>query len=293
MRLTQAQRRARAGVAFLIPWLIGIVFFFLIPMGQSFWYSISEAEITEDGANFLYTGFAQYQRFFLEDSLFIRELAGAVGNMLLTVAVIMFFSLFMATALEQEFRGRLLARVVFFLPFIIASGLVLSILKGDVYSADRMDAARSATVEITVLRNILMSVNLSENVINTIVTMFNTLFEISWKCGLQILIFMSGLQSISPSVKEAARIEGATGWEFFWKVAFPMITPMVQLCLVYSIIDSFTDYSNPIIRRIYDLNNAFELAASSALAWIYYGAVFLLVGLVFALLRKKIFYYTD
>ena len=123
--------------------------------------------------------------------------------------------------------------------------------------------------------------------------MFNTLFEISWKCGLQILIFMSGLQSISPSVKEAAKIEGATGWEYFWKVAFPMITPMIQLCLVYSIIDSFTDYSNSIIRRVYNLNNSFELAASSALAWIYYGVIFIIVGIVFLALRKKIFYYND
>ena len=293
MRLTQVQRRTRAGICFLIPWLIGIVFFFIIPMFQSFWYSISEAEITEGGANFIYTGFDQYRRFFIEDSLFIRELANSIGSMLLTVAVIMFFSLFMANILVQEFKGRLLARVIFFLPFIIASGMVIAIIKGDVYSGDMMDTAQSSTLQITVLQNILLSVNLSSNVINTIVTMFNTLFEISWKCGLQILIFMSGLQSISPSVKEAARIEGATGWEYFWKVAFPMITPMIQLCLVYSIIDSFTDYSNTIIKRIYNLNNSFELAASSALAWIYYGVIFLIIGIVFLALRKKIFYYND
>ena len=229
LQLNQMQRRSMAGVGFLVPWLIGIVFFFLIPMVKSFWYSISQAEITESGANFLYTGFEQYEYFFLKDSLFVRELANNIGNMILNVAVIMFFSLFMANILVQEFKGRTVARTIFFLPFIISSGMVLAVIKGDVYSGDIFNTAQSATVQITVLRNILLSVNLSDSVTNTIMSLFNSLFEITWKCGLQILIFMSGLQSISPSVKEAAKIEGATGWEYFWKIAFPIITPITQL----------------------------------------------------------------
>ena len=293
MHLTQTQKRSLAGVAFLIPWLIGIVYFFLIPMIKSFWYSISKAEITEGGAKFLYTGFEQYEYFFLKDSMFIRELANTIGNMLLSVAIIIFFSLFMANILVQKFKGRTLARTIFFLPFIISSGMVLAVIKGDVYSGDIFNTAQSSTVQITILRNILLSINLSDSVINTIMTLFNSLFEITWKCGLQILIFMSGLQSISPSVKEAAKIEGASGWEYFWKVAFPIITPITQLCLIYSIIDSFTDFSNSIIKRIYNLNNSFELAASSALAWIYYGIIFVIVGAVFLMLRKVIFYYDD
>lgn len=293
MHLNQTQKRSLAGVAFLIPWLIGIVYFFLIPMIKSFWYSISKAEITEGGAKFLYTGFEQYEYFFLKDSMFIRELANTIGNMLLSVAIIIFFSLFMANILVQKFKGRTLARTIFFLPFIISSGMVLAVIKGDVYSGDIFNTAQSSTVQITILRNILLSINLSDSVINTIMTLFNSLFEITWKCGLQILIFMSGLQSISPSVKEAAKIEGASGWEYFWKVAFPIITPITQLCLIYSIIDSFTDFSNSIIKRIYNLNNSFELAASSALAWIYYGIIFVIVGAVFLMLRKVIFYYDD
>ena len=117
MRLTQMQRRSRAGVLFLIPWLIGIVFFFFVPICQSFWYSISDAEITEGGAEFIFRGFDQYQRFFIEDSLFVRTLATSIGDMLLTVVMIMFFSLFIANILVQEFRGRLLARTIFFMPF--------------------------------------------------------------------------------------------------------------------------------------------------------------------------------
>ena len=292
MRLRQSSKRAWVGFCFTIPWVIGIIFFFIIPMIQSFWYSISDTKIQETVVS-TFVGFDQYKRFFFEDSNFLRDLLAEVGTMLLSVAMVMFFSLFMANILVQEFRGRLLARTIFFLPFIVASGMVIAIIKGDVYSGDILSTAQSSTLQITVLRNILLSINLSDTVINTITSMLNSLFDISWKCGLQILIFMSGLQSISPSIKEASKIEGATGWEYFWKVAFPMITPIFQLCLVYSIIDSFTDYSNKIISRIYDQNNSLELSASSALAWLYFGIIFLVIGLVFLLIRRKIFYYND
>lgn len=291
-RMRQSSRRAWAGFCFTIPWVIGIVCFFIIPMIQSFWYSISDTQIQETVVS-TFVGFEQYERFFFNDANFLRSLLEEIGTMLLSVAMVMFFSLFMANILVQEFRGRLLARTIFFLPFIVASGMVIAIIKGDVYSGDILSTAQSSTLQITVLRNILMSINLSDSAINTITGMLNSLFDISWKCGLQILIFMSGLQSISPSIKEAAKIEGATGWEYFWKVAFPMITPIFQLCLVYSIIDSFTDYSNAIISRIYELNNSLELSASSALAWLYFGIIFLIIGIVFLLVRRKIFYYND
>jgi ABC-type sugar transport system permease subunit len=207
--------------------------------------------------------------------------------------MVMFFSLFMANILVQKFHGQKLARTIFFLPFIVASGMVIAVIKGDVYSADIINTTQSSQFQITVLRNILHSINLSNGLITTITNMLNSLFEISWKCGLQILIFMSGLQSISPSIKEAAKMEGATGWEYFWKVAFPILTPIFQLNLVYSIIDSFTDYSNVIIKRIYNLSASHELSRSSALAWIYFGIIFLIIGLVFLLIRRRIFYYND
>lgn len=292
MRLTRTNKRAWAGFCFTIPWVIGIIFFFIIPMFQSFWYSITDIEIG-DKIQYTFKGFEEYRRFFLEDSLFVRTLSETVINMILSVAMVMFFSMFMANILVQKFKGQKLAQTIFFLPFIISSGMIIAIIKGDVYSGDIVSTAQSSQLQITVLRNILLSVNLSNNLINTITSMLNSLFEISWKCGLQILIFMSGLRSISPSIKEAAKIEGATGWEYFWKVAIPMMSPIIQLNLIYSIIDSFTDYSNVIIKRIYNLSNDLDLSGSTALAWIYFGIIFLIIGIAFLMMRKKVFYYND
>ena len=292
MRLKQASKRSIVGFSFTIPWVIGVIYFFIIPMIQSFIYSITDIDIQKT-VDYTFKGFGEYQRFFLEDSLFIRTLFNTVLGMLLSVSMVMFFSLFMANILVQKFHGQKLARTIFFLPFIVASGMVIAVIKGDVYSADIINTTQSSQFQITVLRNILHSINLSNGLITTITNMLNSLFEISWKCGLQILIFMSGLQSISPSIKEAAKMEGATGWEYFWKVAFPILTPIFQLNLVYSIIDSFTDYSNVIIKRIYTLSASHELSRSSALAWIYFGIIFLIIGLVFLLIRRRIFYYND
>ncbi|HBT64436.1 MAG TPA: hypothetical protein DEB10_07245 [Ruminococcaceae bacterium] len=292
MRLKQASKRSIVGFSFTIPWVIGVIYFFIIPMIQSFIYSITDIDIQKT-VDYTFKGFGEYQRFFLEDSLFIRTLFNTVLGMLLSVSMVMFFSLFMANILVQKFHGQKLARTIFFLPFIVASGMVIAVIKGDVYSADIINTTQSSQFQITVLRNILHSINLSNGLITTITNMLNSLFEISWKCGLQILIFMSGLQSISPSIKEAAKMEGATGWEYFWKVAFPILTPIFQLNLVYSIIDSFTDYSNVIIKRIYNLSASHELSRSSALAWIYFGIIFLIIGLVFLLIRRRIFYYND
>jgi len=292
MRLSQEKKRSLVGFTFAIPWVIGSIFFFIVPLAQSFWYSITNIEINEEIV-FTFKGFEEYRRFFLEDSLFIRTLTETIFGMLLSVSMVMFFSLFMANILVQKFHGQRVARTIFFLPFIVASGMVIAVIKGDVYSQDIVSTAQSSQLQITVLRNILLSINLSNNVITTITTMLTSLFEISWKCGLQILIFISGLQAISPSIKEAAKMEGATAWEYFWKVAFPMITPVFQLNLIYSIIDSFTDYSNVIIKRVFLLSNNLDLSGSTALAWIYFGIIFVIIGIAFLLVRRKIFYYND
>ena len=124
-------------------------------------------------------------------------------------------------------------------------------------------------------------------------SIINSLFEIAWKCGIQILIFMSGLAAIPPQVKEAASIEGATGWEFFWKISLPMISPIIQINLIYSIIDSFTDYSNSMIQRIYKLTSELNYSYSSTLSWIYFGIIFIITGIVFLIINKKTFYYVD
>ncbi|MBR7132646.1 MAG: sugar ABC transporter permease [Clostridia bacterium] len=195
------------------------------------------------------------------------------------------FSLFLALILSQEFHGRLFARAIFFLPVIVASGVVLGIINGDEFSQELM-SGQSSQMQLDLLQNILINTGLSEDTISTVVETVGNIFNITWRCGIQVLIFLSGIKSIPVSVKEAASVEGATAWEFFWKITFPMILPMVQLNMIFTIIDSFTDSSNAIISRIYSLNQAMDFSYSSTIAWTYFIVVFIIVILVYGILNR-------
>lgn len=291
MKLNQCQKNAFSGWMFILPWCIGTLCFFIIPVVLSFVFSINE--IDPATFRFTYIGFEQYKSLFVEDASFLPTLFGSIRDMILSVVMIVFLSLFIANILVQKFKGRVVFRAIFFMPFIISTGLAINIITGGEYIGDVMNTGNSSQLQFTVLKTMFESSNLSTDIVDTIMTVLNEILNVSWKCGLQITLFISGLQNIPTSVKEAAKIEGATAWEYFWKIAFPMISSVLQLVLIYSVIDSFTDVSNPIISRIESLSADLNLSLSSSLACLYYGIVFIVVGIVFLIIRKKGFSYSD
>ena len=294
MRVKGLKRQTKTslvGFAFILPWLIGAILFFMIPMVLSFVFSINK--VNPETFEFTYIGFEQYKDFFVKDASFLPTLLTSVRDMLLSVVLVMFFSMFIARVLVDHFKGRVFFQTIFFLPFILSSSLVFYKVIGDQYMGDVAGSTQSFMFQLTLLRDILESANLGSDITNTVVSMLDSMLNISMKCGLQIVVFMAGLRNISESVKEAAKIEGATEWEYFWKIAFPLISPVFQLNLIYSIIDSFTDYNNPIVGYIEGYAHSLELTKSTALAILYYTLVFAIIGIVLLLMRKKIFYYVD
>lgn len=288
------RRKGLVGFLFTLPWLVGSILFFVLPVIQSFILSITKVDTSGNMTKYEFIGFGNYSDALLTDTTFVRDLWGNLGTMVINVILVLVFSLFIAIILNQKFRGRLIARAIFFLPVIIASGVVINIIKGDIFAQTAIQGQiKGSQFQVEVLQNILMSFRIGTDTINSIMTIINSLFEIAWKCGIQILIFMSGLAAIPPQVKEAASIEGATGWEFFWKISLPMISPIIQINLIYSIIDSFTDYSNSMIQRIYKLTSELNYSYSSTLSWIYFGIIFIITGIVFLIINKKTFYYVD
>lgn len=281
--LRYESKKKWCGFLFTLPWIFGFFFFFLIPVIQSVKYSVSSKT---DMTTFI--GFDNYTYLFQSDPDFTQDLMKSVVTSFSNLLLIIAFSLFVASLLVQNFRGRLAARAIFFLPVIIASGAVLGIIKGDSFSQQLMQSnAQTGQFQLTVLENILMNAKINTQTTSMIVNMLNSIFDISWKCGIQILIFMAGLQAIPASVKEAAAVEGATGWEFFWKITFPMLMPMIQLNIVYTVIDSFTDYSNPIVRRVFDLNSKMDYTFSAAVAWTYFAVILLLVVILYLILNRN------
>ena len=285
------RRRARAGLFFILPWLIGFFGLFLRSVITSLVYSVSKTTIAEFGMDTEYIGFSYYYRALFIDSTFVRSLIEEVGGMLPQVVIIMAFSLLMAVILSGSFRGRTFFRSVFFLPVICGSGMILSIMNGDALSASILSGSRSSMLFTTSgIDQILMKMGMDQSLINTMMGIVNGVFDLSWQSGLQILLFISRIMGISPHLYEAAKIEGATAWESFWKITFPMLSPIMVLNAVYSIIDRFIDYNNGVLQYILGFAQKLEFSYSSAMAWIYFLVIGTLVGAIYAIINKRIVY---
>lgn len=289
---TYERRKARVGFVFIIPWIIGTVFFFFRPLVESMMYSLGAYEITDTGYTIRLTGFSHYIEIFTEDANYVRNLTDALKNMALQVPVILIFSLFMAILLNQKFVGRTAARAVFFLPIIIGNGVILSIINGDVF-AQSMSASSEVShmFQSTFLGTLLLESGMNQELVTMATGLVDSVFQLIWKSGIQILIFIAALQTVSDSMYEVAKIEGATGWETFWKVTFPMITPMILVNAVYTIIDSFTTESNVVmtfISKKYSSTNGQVL--SSAMSWIYFMIVIVIVSVIAAIISAFVFY---
>lgn len=289
--LSVEKRRVRAGWIFLAPWLIGLLNLFVIPFIYSVIYSLSNVYIDADsvGLQIKLIGFSNYNYLFFRDSAFIMTVWDSVANLLYSVPVIFIFSIFIALLLNQDFRGRGFVRSMFFLPVIIASGVVMKIIQKDVFVQSSMSDT-SSVFQTEAIVEILERTGLPDKIITVITGVTGDVFDLSWKSGIQILLFISALQSISPSYYEAAAIEGANAWESFWKITFPILSPTSLLVIIYTIIDSFTDASNEVMINMLERFNNFYYGLASASSIIYLAAIMVIIGIVMIVGSKSIFH---
>ncbi|MCQ6560712.1 carbohydrate ABC transporter permease [Paenibacillus mendelii] len=293
-RLTLEQNRAMWGVIFCVPLMLGLVMLFILPLIQSFRFSLSSIELVEGGFSVMYEGFENFNSLFTSNADYPRALTESVVNMVVNVPIIIIFSLFAAVLLNQKFRGRTIARAIFFLPVILASSAIAnldisSFVGGAVASSGGGDGGGNLMQSFE-LKKMLLESGISPLLVDYVTGAVDRIYEIISSSGVQILIFLAGLQSISPSLYEASRIEGATGYEIFWKVTFPMLTPLVLTNMVYSIIDSFSH--NNINQLISETAfRTFDFGLSAAMSWIYFAVVGIILLLSTWLMSRKVFYY--
>lgn len=291
--LNLRQQEARAGWLFIAPFIFGVCMFFIIPLIKSFWYSLCDVEFVLGGAETTWNNFENYVYAFRGDNNFLPKLQTSLTDIAWQVPVIVIFSMFIALLLNQKFRGRVFARAIFFLPVIVTSGIIISIINGDQYAQQQVESggATASMFSVGSIKTILVNSGFSDDMVKLFVTIADNIFNITWKSGVQILLFLAGLQSIPGQLYEAAKVEGATGWEIFWKITFPMITPQIVINVTYSIVDSFTDYNNSVIQYIYQLGfKEMRYGYSSAVAWIFFICILLIIGLINWILSKFTFY---
>jgi ABC-type sugar transport system permease subunit len=213
--------------------------------------------------------------------------------MVVNVPLIVIFSLFLAVLLNQKFVGRTAARAIFFLPVILAFGIILSLESTSLVQAVNEANAGGKVVNTLSsfeLQDMMLNAGVSEGIVNYLSDAVNRIYQIVSQSGVQILIFLAGIQTISPQLYEAAKMEGATGYEAFWKITFPMVSPLILVNVVYTIVDSFSMNEMTDLIRDTGFKN-FNFGLSSAMAWIYFLAVALILLLSTYTISKKVFYY--
>lgn len=239
-------------------------------------------------------GLDNYKRAFMTDPDFRKNLVSVLGQTLWQTPIIIIFSLFVAIIINQKFKGRTFARAVFFLPVIIATGPVYAIITGNLDTSGTADADQFSTMfSADMVDELLEFVGIygfNDKLTEMLSTMTSDILNLVWKCGIQIIIFLSALQGIPTSAKEAAAIEGATSWEFFWKITLPYVSPMILVNLVYTIIDTFTDPTNVVMEQVLTVQDDWKYGFSAAMAWSYFAIVLIAVGIIFSIMNKIVYY---
>ncbi len=290
------------GWFFIAPFVIGLILIYFPVIINSFRFSLNDITMSPEGYSLKYVGLKSYKYALFTHATFVRETVSLIGELLLQSPAIIIFSLFISVLLNQKMPARGLFRGIFFLPVIIATGVVL---KADMSNAMLESMNGSTGIEtnttttvaggfdISNIRAMLENMYISSGVVDYIVSLVNNIYSVLNYSGVQIILFLSGLQSISPSVYESAKVEGANGWESFWKITVPILSPIILVNTIYTVIDGFTRSDNPIMALIDDVAyNKMNYSASSAMAWLYLAMVVLILGAV-ALISRRFTQYQD
>ena len=281
---TMPARRARIGYRFILPFIIGFLFFMIRPMILSMRMSFSQVNILTGALTPV--GFSNYTYAFGTDPDFNQMLVDEIGRMGINVIATLVLSFVIAVILNQNFKGRTLCRVIFFLPVILSSGVLPGIENSNdilnLMNSINQSVQESSGVNISASIQDLLSVSgVASGVFDVIFQMIDAIYDIVMASGIQIIVFLSGLQSISPSLYEAADVEGCSAWESFWKITFPMVSPLLLVNCIYTIIDFFMKNDNQVIEHINEVMYGVQmnLGVASAQSWIYFGVALLFIGI--------------
>ncbi len=290
------KKRAIAGYLYILPFIIGFISFMAVPLLESFRMSFSNVIISTGNKGFVLenVGLRNFIRAFTEDPDFNRMLTEEISRMAVNVPAVLIVSFIMALLLNQKFKGRGLVRAVFFLPVILSSG----VLVGLEFNNSMLDGMKSYiqensnVVDITAnLQEILSNSGMGSRFLETVYDILNSVYEVVLSSGIQIIIFLSGLQAIPISMYEAAKIEGCSAWESFWKITLPMVSSIILVNVIYTIIDFFMRTDSEVMEKIRTSMIKLDYGFSSAMAWVYFLAVIVIIAVFSAITSRWVYYY--
>ncbi len=286
MNLSLRKQEIIWGYIFVTPWVIGAALLLLWPLLRSLLLSFESVRDLID-LQTQWVGLDNYSEAFREDVRFLPRLLGSVRDLALNLPLILVFSLMMALLVTGVGRWQTFLRAVFFLPVVIGSSGVIT----ELLEAGAGDMIIDSTME-RLMAGLGESTGEEQGIVAPVQVVVERLTLIIWHTGVQILLFIAGLNSIPPSLYEAAKVDGSTAWEEFWKITLPMLSPVMLVAAIYTIIDSFTDPLNSVVNYIMDisLREQLRLGYGAALSWVYFVVIFLLIMLLVRISSRLVFY---
>ena len=291
---TMRARNARTGVRFILPFIIGFLVFMLMPLIQSLQFSLNQVTLVPGkGYTLTWNNFSNYSYAFTIDATFNKNLLDEIGKMVINTIATLVLSFVLAVILNQKFKGRTLVRAIFFLPVILSSGVLAGIEQTrenfNMMASIAEEASSASGINLSAsLQNLLSVSGVGSGVFQIVFDMIDAIYDIVMASGIQIIVFLTGLSAISPSLYEAANVEGCTAWEAFWKITFPIMSPLLLVNTIYTIIDFFMKNSNSVMEHINTLQLNSQYGEASAQSWVYFGVALAFIGLSSLIISKGV-----
>ncbi len=276
--------KARYGMICVSPWILGLILFFILPIVQSVIYAFSNVSLDSNGMKMSFIGLKNFRYILIENPDYMDYMLQAVLKFSYSFPIILVISLILALILNQKFTGRIFFRALYFLPVIIASGAVLgTILASQTGGVSSIESDESISLSMLDTVDLINAFGLPAQISECAVSIINGITGLIWNCGIQIVLFISGLQTIPPLLYEVSKVEGATKWEEFWFITFPMLSRIIVLVSVFTMVEEMTSQSNLIMKQAYKFMQSQFYGESSAMLWFYFVVIGIIMGLALSL----------
>ena len=294
--MTIRARRAITGYLFILPFIVGFLVFMLYPLANSLYMSF--CEVNPNGLTMEWTSLANYRYAFAADPEYTRLLTEELSRMVINTLATLVLSFVVAVILNGKFKGRALARAIFFLPVIFSAGVLLGLDSNmiGVEAANTLMSGIGSAIEETggvnlteSLQNLLQASGIGTRAFQVVFDIIDSVYDIVIASGIQIIVFLSGMQNIPGSLYEAAHVEGCSPWESFWKITFPMVAPLLLVNTIYTIIDFFTKSNNQVMEKISEVMYAnYKFGVAAAMSWIYFAVSIAMIGVASFIIKMAV-----
>ncbi len=290
-KLPNRHKKSIFGYIFILPFIIGLMFFGVSQIWDSIRMALSEqagyeVNVADQTLEFIirnFGSFAQFKQIFSTQPEHVEIIIDVFTNVMIVVPLVLVFSLLISLLLNNPLKGMKVYRVIFFIPVILLSGNLLNYLQD--YDLLSVPILNNESIVETI------QFYIPAQFTKIIFAAFDQIVLILWLCGVQTLIFLAGLQKTNKPIYEAASIDGASGWEIFWKITFPSLIPLMMINVVYTTV-VYAGLGNDLVGLIAStrtsLNFGYDYA--SALGWVLFAIELVVIGVyifILSMLNKN------